>query len=102
MRDEENKQRLVPSHPSSLIPHPYYHSLIWLALAAATALKLYLALTTAGTLDAAGFADHLTKIEQFGGLGVYRVRGAFNNPFNSPPFIIHALRAMGWLTRTTH
>lgn len=74
---------------------------VWLALAAATALKLYLALTTAGTLDAAGFADHLSKIEQLGGLGAYRVRGAFNNPFNSPPFMIHALRAMGWLARAT-
>ena len=76
--------------------------LVWAALTAATAVKLYLALTTAGSLDAAGFADHLTKIEQVGGLGAYAVRGAFNNPFNSPPFMIHALRAMGWLERTTH
>src|SRR5215510_3618928 len=74
---------------------------VWAALAAATALKLYLALTTAGSMDAVGFADHLTKIEQVGGLGAYAVRGAFNNPFNSPPFMIHALRAMGWLERTT-
>jgi hypothetical protein len=75
--------------------------LVWLALAAATALKLYLALTTAGTLDVAGYADHLAKVEQFG-VGAYRVRGAFNNPFNQPPSIIHALRAMSWLARTTH
>lgn len=71
------------------------------AAALATLFKLYLALYTAGTLDAAAFADHLAKIEQFGGVGVYRVGGAFNNPFNSPPFIIHFLKALGWLTRAT-
>jgi hypothetical protein len=77
-------------------------AVVWIALGAASALKLYLAFKTAGTIDAAGFADHLAKIEQFGGLGAYRVRGAFDNPFNSPPFMIHALRAMGWLAQTTH
>lgn len=76
-------------------------AIVWAALAAATAAKIFLALTTAGTIDAAGFADHLAKIEQFGGLDAYRVRGAFNNPFNSPPFMIHALKAMGWLAQTT-
>ena len=63
--------------------------------------KLYLALYTEGTLDAAAFADHLAKIEQFGGVGVYRVSGAFNNPFNSPPFIVHFLKALGWLAGAT-
>jgi hypothetical protein len=76
-------------------------SLVWVALALASVVKLYLALTTAGTLDAAAFADHLSKIEQYGGLGAYHVRGAFDNPFNSPPFIVHALRALGWLSDTT-
>jgi hypothetical protein len=68
------------------------------AAAVAFLFKLSLALFTEGTLDVAGFADHLAKIEQFGGVGVYRVSGAFNNPFNSPPFIIHFLKAIGWLT----
>lgn len=76
-------------------------AIVWAALAAATAAKLWLALTTAGTIDAAGFADHLAKIEQLGGLGAYRVRGAFNNPYNHPPFMIHTLKAMGWLAQTT-
>jgi hypothetical protein len=74
------------------------------ALVAATLaflFKLYLALYTEGTLDAAAFADHLAKIEEFGGVGVYRVVGAFNNPFNSPPFIVHFLKALGWLTGAT-
>jgi hypothetical protein len=73
------------------------------AVAAALAFlfKLLLALLTEGTLDAAAFADHLAKIEQFGGVGAYRVSGAFNNPFNSPPFVVHFLKAIGWLTRAT-
>ncbi|HKP72268.1 MAG TPA: glycosyltransferase family 39 protein [Pyrinomonadaceae bacterium] len=74
---------------------------ILLAAALAFALKLYLALTTGGTLDVQGFADHLAKIEQLGGVGAYHALGAFNNPFNSPPFIIHALKALGWLTAAT-
>jgi len=75
--------------------------IVWAALACATLLKLYLALTTAGTLDAAAFADHLAKIREHGGVGAYHMRGAFNNPFNSPPFVVHALRAMGRLGDAT-
>jgi hypothetical protein len=73
------------------------------AVAAALAFlfKLYLALYTQGTLDAAAFADHLAKIEALGGVGAYRVSGAFNNPFNSPPFVVHFLKALGWLTHST-
>lgn len=66
------------------------------ALAGATLLKLYLAATSAGSLDAAGFLDHLHKIRALG-VGAYSVRGAFNNPFNSPPAMIHAIRLWGWL-----
>ncbi|HJR08016.1 MAG TPA: hypothetical protein VJ842_12210 [Pyrinomonadaceae bacterium] len=75
--------------------------LVVLAATLASLFKLYLALFTEGTLDAASFADHLAKIEQLGGVGAYHVRGAFNNPFNSPPFIIHFLKALGWLTAQT-
>ncbi len=74
---------------------------VGVAAALAFLFKLYLALYTQGTLDAAAFADHLAKIEALGGVGAYRVSGAFNNPFNSPPFIIHFLKALGWLTRST-
>jgi hypothetical protein len=72
-----------------------------LAASLACLFKLYLALFTEGTLDAAAFADHLAKIEQLGGVGAYHVRGAFNNPFNSPPFVIHFLKTLGWLTAQT-
>jgi len=74
---------------------------VFVAASLAFLFKLYLALYTEGTLDAAAFADHLAKIEEFGGTGVYRVGGAFNNPFNSPPFVIHFLKAIGWLTGAT-
>lgn len=76
---------------------------ICIAAAACLALvvKLYLALTSGGSADVIGFADHLAKIRQLGGVGTYYVRGPFNNPFNSPPFIIHALKVLGFLTDTT-
>jgi len=76
-----------------------------IALLAAAALaflfKTALALHTQGTLDAAASADYLARIEQYGGIGVYRIGGAFNNPFNNPPFTIHFLKALGWLTGAT-
>ena len=76
---------------------------IALLVAAALALlfKTALALYTEGTLDAAASADYLARIEQYGGIGVYRVGGAFNNPFNNPPFIVHFLKALGWLAGAT-
>lgn len=72
-----------------------------LAASLAFIFKLWLALFTEGTLDVAAFADHLAKIEELG-VGAYHVTGAFNNPFNSPPFIIHFLKALGWLTGATN
>jgi hypothetical protein len=67
----------------------------------ATAIKLYLAATTNGTLDVAGFADQLHKVQEFGAVRAYHVRGAFNNPFNHPPFIIHYLKILGYLSEHT-
>jgi hypothetical protein len=62
--------------------------------------KLYFAVFTQGSLDVRGFQDHLVKINELG-VGAYRVRGAFNNPFNSPPSMIHVIRVWGWLANTT-
>jgi len=68
----------------------------------ATLLKLYLAATTSGTLDVAGYADQLDKIREFGGIGAYHVRGVINNnPFIHPPFIIHLLTVLGFLSDVT-
>src|SRR5712692_8510636 len=72
-----------------------------LATIAATLVKLYLALYTSGSADVVGFSDHLNKIREFG-VGVYYLKGPFNNPFNSPPFMIHALRGVGWLADKTN
>jgi len=74
--------------------------ILFIALIGATLIKLYLALTTEGSLDAAGFLDHLHKIREFG-VGAYRVRGALDNPFNSPPPMIYLIRTWGWLTDHT-
>jgi len=71
---------------------------LWVALAFATLIKLYLALYTHGSLDVAGFRDHLDKIHELG-VGAYRVRGAFDNPFNSPPPMIHVIKFWGWLSQ---
>ncbi len=72
-----------------------------LATIAATLVKLYLALYTSGSADVVGFSDHINKIREFG-VGVYYLKGPFNNPFNSPPFMIHALRGFGWLADKTN
>jgi hypothetical protein len=77
-------------------------ALVWSALAAATAVKLYLALTTAGTADSAWWTDQLATIRQFGDIAVYHIRGEYLNTFNHPPFMLHALRALGWLATLTH
>jgi 4-amino-4-deoxy-L-arabinose transferase-like glycosyltransferase len=76
------------------------HRALFIALACATVVKLYLAYVTTGSLDVPGFYDHLQKIQELG-VGAYRVRGAFNNPFNHPPPMIHLFRLWGWLTDTT-
>jgi hypothetical protein len=63
--------------------------------------KVYLALTSEGSADVIGFADHLAKIRELGGVGTYYVRGPFNNPFNSPPFMIYVIKGWGLLTQAS-
>jgi hypothetical protein len=76
--------------------------LIILVVAAATlTVKLYLALTTDGSLDVPGFEDWREKVQQFGVLGTYHRIGKFNNPFNHTPFIPQLLRTMGFLAEST-
>jgi len=72
---------------------------MWLlaALTVATSLKLYLAIATNGTTDVDGFIDQLIKIRELG-VGAYRVRGPFNNPFNHPPPMIHVLKVLGYVS----
>lgn len=77
-------------------------ALVWAALAAAAAAKLYLALTTAGTLDAAAYADFAAKLRALGGVGLYRDPGSYNNPFVYLPLTAHFLRLTDWLAGATH
>jgi hypothetical protein len=67
----------------------------------ATLIKLYLAYFTAGSADVAGYVDYVAKIHQFG-VRAYYYNGPYNNTFNNPPFMIHALRALDWLATKTH
>src|ERR1051325_5257761 len=90
----------MPAHQDVNTVTASQRKLLWTAIAVAMAIKLYLALSTAGSLDVAGFADHSEKIRELGA-GAYRVRGAFNNPLNHPPPMFHLFRLWGWLTENT-
>lgn len=69
---------------------------------AATAVKILLALRSSGTLDVFAFGEFLTNIRDVGGIGTYYRTGRAGNPFNHPPFMIHAIRSMGFLADATH
>lgn len=62
----------------------------------ATLVKIYLALFTAGSADVVSYLDYVAKIHEFG-VRAYYYKGPYNNTFNNPPFMIHALRALDWL-----
>lgn len=70
------------------------------ALSLSTAVKLYLAIFTHGTTDVDAFEDHLDKVRQFG-VNAYHYRGAFDNPFNSPPPMVHIIKLWGLLAEST-
>jgi hypothetical protein len=70
-----------------------------LALALATAFKLYLALFTQGSFDLLVYQGHLKKIQELG-VGAYRAEGLYYNPFNHPPLMIYLLRFWGWLSHS--
>ncbi|HJX91163.1 MAG TPA: glycosyltransferase 87 family protein [Pyrinomonadaceae bacterium] len=76
-----------------------------IAIIAATALavfmKLYLALTTLGTNDVLTWQSFLNNIREFGGIGTYQRPGVFGDPYNHPPFMIHVLRVLGFLSDIT-
>ena len=65
-------------------------------------LKLYLALTTLGSNDVLTWQSFLNNIKEFGGIGTYQRPGVFGDPYNHPPFMIHILRVLGFLSDLTH
>lgn len=75
---------------------------ILLCALAATAVKIFLALRSSGTIDVFAFGEFLTNIRETGGIGTYYRTGRAGNPFNHPPFMIHAIRSMGFLADATH
>jgi hypothetical protein len=64
-------------------------------------IKLYLALTTLGTNDVLTWQSFLNNIKEFGGIGTYQRPGIFGDPFNHPPFMIHVLKVLGFLSDTS-
>jgi hypothetical protein len=63
--------------------------------------KLYLAFTTLGTNDVLTWQSFLNNIKEFGGIGTYQRPGIFGDPFNHPPFMIHILKVLGFLSDTS-
>lgn len=68
----------------------------------ATAVKIFLALHSSGTIDVFAFREFLANIREAGGIGAYYRTGRAGNSFNHPPFMIHAIRCMGFLADATH
>jgi Glycosyltransferase family 87 len=64
----------------------------------ALSLKIYLALSTIGTNDILTWQSFLNNITQFGGIGTYQRPGVFGDPFNHPPFMIHVLKSLEYLS----
>ncbi|MDQ1523708.1 MAG: hypothetical protein QOE47_1632 [Pyrinomonadaceae bacterium] len=72
------------------------------AALASTGVKIFLALRSGGTLDVYAFGEFLANIREVGGIGAYYRTGRAGNPFNHPPFMLHAIRGMGLLADATH
>lgn len=71
------------------------------------AFKVYLAYATGGAADITVWMDFLKNIKQCG-ICVYETGGLMTfpggervNPFNHPPFMIHYMRAVGFISDTT-
>src|SRR6266516_740853 len=81
-------------------------ALVTMAAAAAFLVKLALAWNTYGTNDVLFWERNLAKIRADSGIGLYRdgvqiFRGGVLyhiEPFNQPPFMVHALLSLGSLT----
>lgn len=69
---------------------------IWLVASLSFLLKTVLALRTYGTNDVYAY-EQFSEWSQVLGAGLYRAAWDFNHP----PSMIHLLRLMGWLSRTT-
>jgi len=79
----------------------FWPGAVIVATVVATLIKLYFAYFTAGSADVVGYVDYVANIHQHGAKAYY-YNGPFNNTFNNPPFMIHALLALDWLARKTH
>ncbi len=85
MNDEQRK-----------LSSPWLGSLV-LATVLALVVKLVLALTTIGTNDVLRWETFLTHAQLYGGIGLYHRIGYFNHP----PFMVHVLHLMAFMTSLT-
>ncbi len=75
------------------------HPRAWLVVGGGLALlvKLYLAFSTSGTDDVRLWSAYSLYLHQYGGMGLYHDVSVFNHP----PFMVHALEALTWITAST-
>ncbi len=69
-----------------------------LAVFLATAFKLYLAATTVRTHNTIFWQKFVVDVQTTGGLGVYYKPYAVTEYFNHPPFVVHFLQFIGWMS----
>ena len=75
------------------------HPWAWLVVGGGLALlvKLYLAFSTSGTTDVHFWSVYSLYLHGQGGMGLYHDVPVFNHP----PFMVHALEALTWITAST-
>ena len=76
--------------------------LVIAAITVATAIKVCLAIFTVGTNDVLTWQSFVANIHKAGDATVYGLRGIYGDPFNHPPFMIHVLLVLDWISRKTH
>lgn len=74
---------------------------LFIALTAATAIKVFLALKAPSTADSIAYVEFLNEIREHGGIALYQFRGSYNNPFIFPPAMIHLIKALGSIADAT-
>jgi hypothetical protein len=78
-----------------------HRRLLIATISVATAIKLYLAIFTVGTNDVITWQSFISNIHRVGGSGAYHLTGFYGDPFNHPPFMIHVLLLLDWISRKT-
>lgn len=101
-RDDDTADRRGVSDKGKPQPRAWAVA-IGVAALLALATKLTIALRTYGTNDVSYWLWFLEQLRAAGGVGLYHASDPSNGTkfFNHPPFMIHVLRALDWLSTAT-